>query len=70
MYTLNHRRDVSLKERKKKMGEYIVETKNLTKNYGKFCALNRVEISVKRGEIIGIFLFRDLLFQKVTLNGR
>lgn len=36
------------------MGEYIVKTKNLTKNYGKFCALNRVEISVKRGEIYGL----------------
>lgn len=36
------------------MGEYIVRTKNLTKNYGKFCALNRVEISVKRGEIYGL----------------
>ena len=36
------------------MGEYIVRTKNLTKNYGKFCALNRVGISVKRGEIYGL----------------
>lgn len=36
------------------MGEYIIKTKNLTKNYGKFCALNRVGISVKRGEIYGL----------------
>ncbi|MDO4338316.1 MAG: ABC transporter ATP-binding protein [Eubacteriales bacterium] len=36
------------------MAEYVVESKNLTKYYQDFCALNQVDISVKRGEIYGL----------------
>ena len=36
------------------MDTYVVETKNLTKYYHDFCALNRVNISIKRGEIYGL----------------
>lgn len=34
--------------------EYVTEAKNLTKYYRDFCALNKVNISVKRGEIYGL----------------
>lgn len=34
--------------------EYVAEAKNLTKYYRDFCALNKVNISVKRGEIYGL----------------
>lgn len=36
------------------METYVAETKNLTKYYHKFCALDHVSISVKRGEIYGL----------------
>lgn len=36
------------------MTEYIVEAGKLTKRYGTFTALNKVDISVKRGEIYGL----------------
>lgn len=32
----------------------VIETKNLTKYYHQFCALDKVNISVKRGEIYGL----------------
>lgn len=34
--------------------EYVTQSQNLTKYYNKFCALNQVNISVKRGEIYGL----------------
>ncbi len=32
----------------------ILETKALTKNYGKFCALNRASITIRQGDIFGL----------------
>lgn len=43
-----------MKERKRIMAEYVIESQNLTKYYQDFCALNQVNISVKRGEIYGL----------------
>lgn len=34
--------------------EYVTQSRNLTKYYNEFCALNQVNISVKRGEIYGL----------------
>lgn len=39
---------------RKNIMEYVTETRNLTKYYHDFCALNKVNISVKRGEIYGL----------------
>lgn len=36
------------------METYVASTKNLTKYYHDFCALNQVSLSVKRGEIYGL----------------
>lgn len=36
------------------MNEYVIETKQLSKAYGSFMALNNVDIHVKRGEIYGL----------------
>lgn len=36
------------------MEAYVAQTKNLTKYYGSFCALDKVSISVKRGMIYGL----------------
>lgn len=36
------------------MEDYVAESKNLTKYYHDFCALNRVNVSIKRGEIYGL----------------
>lgn len=36
------------------MKEYVVETKQVTKSYGSFLALDDVSIHVKRGEIYGL----------------
>lgn len=36
------------------MEAYAARTQNLTKNYRDFCALDKVNISVKRGEIYGL----------------
>lgn len=36
------------------MNEYVIETKQVTKAYGSFLALNHVNIHVKRGEIYGL----------------
>lgn len=33
--------------------EYVVETKDLTKNFGNFTAVNKLSISIKEGEIYG-----------------
>ncbi len=41
-------------ERRKEMEAYVAQTKNLTKYYGSFCALDKVSISVKRGMIYGL----------------
>ncbi len=35
------------------MSETIVETQTLTKNYGEFVALDRLSISLQRGQILG-----------------
>src|SRR5260221_6846226 len=34
-------------------GQPVVETKELTKKYGKFVALDRLNLSVERGQILG-----------------
>src|SRR6516164_3447898 len=34
-------------------GPHVVETKDLTKKYGKFLALDRLTLSVERGQILG-----------------
>src|SRR6516165_5866184 len=34
-------------------GQVVVETKELTKKYGKFLALDRLTLSVERGQILG-----------------
>ncbi|MCX6811514.1 MAG: ATP-binding cassette domain-containing protein [Candidatus Berkelbacteria bacterium] len=34
--------------------ENVIEVKNLTKNFGKFCAVCEVNFSVKKGEILGL----------------
>src|SRR5579871_1150749 len=34
-------------------GSHVVETKELTKKYGKFVALDRLSLSVDRGQILG-----------------
>lgn len=34
--------------------ENIIEVKNLTKNFGKFCAVCEVNFTVKKGEILGL----------------
>ncbi len=36
------------------MNEYVIETKQVTKSYGSFLALDHVDIHVKRGEIYGL----------------
>lgn len=36
------------------MNEYVAKTSNLTKYYHDTCALNQVDISIKRGEIYGL----------------
>ncbi len=36
------------------MEAYVTESRSLTKNYGKCCALNKVNISVRRGDIYGL----------------
>lgn len=36
------------------MNDYVTESKNLTKYYHDTCALNQVNISIKRGEIYGL----------------
>lgn len=41
-------------ERMKKMSQYVIKARNLTKTYGDFAALNQVDIQVKKGEIYGL----------------
>lgn len=36
------------------MEGYVTETRQLTKNYKSFCALNKVNVSIRRGEIYGL----------------
>lgn len=36
------------------MNEYVIETKQVTKSYGSFLALDHVDIHVRRGEIYGL----------------
>ena len=36
------------------MNEYVIETKQITKSYGSFLALDHVDIHVRRGEIYGL----------------
>lgn len=40
--------------KEKNMESYVAETRELTKYYNRFCALNKVNISVRRGEIYGL----------------
>lgn len=40
--------------KEKNMESYVAETRELTKYYNSFCALNKVNISVRRGEIYGL----------------
>lgn len=37
-----------------KMNEYVIETRQLTKTYGSLCALDHVDIHVRRGCIYGL----------------
>lgn len=46
--------DPARKGKRKIMEAYAARTQNLTKNYRDFCALDKVNISVKRGEIYGL----------------
>ena len=45
---------IQLLERKRKMNEYVIETKQATKMYGPILALDHVDIHVKRGSIYGL----------------
>lgn len=41
-------------ERNNQMSEYILETKNLVKNYGNFTAIDNVNLKVKKQSIYGL----------------
>lgn len=38
----------------KYMADYVLEVENLTKNFGSFCAVNKISFNIPRGKVVGL----------------